>query len=427
MPVKTLVYPTIEARNIEKKTFLLHLISQLLTGVSLGILLLQDVILKKSLAASDLQVTVLIFMTSSSFLFSIYGVEIINRSVNRQRAITILGVVSKVFLIAIPLFESAGYFIFCIAVMSYVEALLKPAWSTVYKHNYTDQNRSKYYSYASSLSVVVLLLVSIVIGYALDVNYALYKIFFPAAGVVDIIVYYNLSRMVKLSSVEQNIPKDNFGAGISRRLLKDILVLPVRNLKRIFRENKNFRRFEEFFFIYGVANMIGSTLLPIYLVSDLKLSYTPISLAKGMIFHSALILLTPVMGRIHGIGNPMKFCGRLFFVLMCFPLLMLATKYLAGSVISGQSLLYISFFVFGVGMSGVTISWNLSSLYYAPASEVSNYQAVHITLTGVRGLVSPVIGYIVLTVFSIEIAFGVSAVLYGVAGVMMLKEYRKRK
>jgi len=76
-------------------------------------------------------------------------------------------------------------------------------------------------------------------------------------------------------------------------------------------------------------------------------------------------------------------------------------------------------------MSGITISWNLSSIYYAPSMEVANYQAVHITLTGVRGIFAPFIGYMILKLVSIEATFIVSSLFFLFAGAMMLRESRK--
>ncbi len=159
---------------------------------------------------------------------------------------------------------------------------------------------------------------------------------------------------------------------------------------------------------------------------NLNLEYTPISIAKGLVFYTATILFTPVMGRIHGVGNPTKFCGYLFLSLIFYPLLMLSIKYFGidNHIISPESLLYFTFFFFGIVMSGVTMSWNLSSIYYAPHSEVANYQAVHITLTGVRGSFAPFIGYLILKFISIEATFIVSSFFFLLAGIMMLRESR---
>ncbi|MEO8665545.1 MAG: MFS transporter [Ignavibacteria bacterium] len=403
--------------------------SQVFNGLSFGILMLQDVILKKSLLASDFQVTFLIFLTSSAFLFSIYGTELINRSNNQARTIIGMAVISRMFLFLIPFFETPNFFIFCIAAMSYTDSLIKPSWNTVFKHNYTSEKRSVLYSYASSLYTVIVLIVTTLLGYLLDLNYELYKVFYPLAGLFDILAYINLAKMISIGrSIEHNF-HDKFKGVISGKLIKDIIILPVRNLIRIFKENKPFFRFEINFFLYGMAFMIASPAVPIFLVQTLNLDYAPISVAKGLVFYAATILFTPIMGKIHGTGNPTKFCGYLFLALVFYPLLMLSIKYFGSDnhLISPEVLLYFTYFFFGVVMSGVTLSWNLSSIYYAPHSEVANYQAVHITLTGVRGSFAPFIGYLILKYISIEATFIVSAILFLIAGFMMMKESRKHR
>ncbi len=395
--------------------------------MAFGILMLQDVILKKSLLASDFQVTLLIFLTSSAFLFSIYGPEIINRSNNQSRMIISMAVFSRFFLIIIPLFETPVFFIFCIAAMSYTDSLIKPAWNAVFKHNYTSERRSTLYSYASSLLTITTLLVTTLLGYLLDIDFRLYKILFPVAGLFDIMAYINLAKMISIGKLNEHNSDNKFTGKISFALFKDILILPVRNLLRIFRDNKPFYRFEIYFFLYGMAFMIASPAVPIFMVQTLHLDYSSISVARGLVFYTATILFTPVMGRLHGTGNPTRFCGYLFLALILYPLLMLSIKYLGvdRNIVSPDTLLYITFFFFGVFMSGITISWNLSSIYYAPSMEVANYQAVHITLTGVRGVFAPFIGYMILKLVSIEATFIVSSMFFLFAGVMMLRESRK--
>jgi hypothetical protein len=395
-------------------------------GLSFGILMLQDVILKKSLLASDFQVTMLIFLTSSAFLFSIYGTEIINRSADPAKTIVLMAVISRLFIFIIPLYSTPNFFVFCIAAMSYLDSLIKPSWNTVFKHNYSDSRRSSLYSYASSLYTIIVLIVTTILGYLLDINYELYKILFPLAGIFDVMSYVSLARMIRMSEKMNAYPHKYADNRMSLKLFRDITIIPVRNMLRIFRENKPFFRFESYFFMYGMAFMIASPAVPIFLVEDLKLSYSPISIAKGLVFYTATILFTPVMGRLHGTGNPTKFCGYLFLFLMFYPLSMMSVKYLPSvfSFMTADFMLYFTFFIYGVLMSGVTLSWNLSTIYYAPHFQAANYQSVHITLTGVRGLFSPFIGYLILRYISIEATFIVSSMIFLLAGIMMLRESR---
>ena len=421
------VYVIPALRLLEKRTFSLHMLSNVFMGLSFGILMLQDVILKKSLLASDFQVTILIFLTSSAFLFSIFGTEIIHRSPNPSRTIVIMAVISRLFLFIIPLYDTPNFFVFCIAGMSYLDSLIKPSWNTVFKHNYSDVKRSSLYSYASSLYTIIVLIVTTFLGYLLDINYQLYKILFPIAGVFDVLSYISLAKMIKMGQKLKMIPEGGIKTSMSFDIIKDILILPVKNMLRIFKDNKPFFRFELYFFLYGMAFMIASPAVPIYLVEVLQLNYSPISIAKGLVFYTATIMFTPLMGRLHGNGNPTRFCGYLFLFLLFYPLSMMGVKYIPGmiSFITPDVMLYFTYFMFGILMSGITMSWNLSTIYYAPHLQEANYQSVHITLTGVRGLFSPFIGYLILKYISIEATFIVSSLIFLLAGIMMLRESRR--
>lgn len=389
--------------------------------------LLQDIILKKSLSGSDFQVMILSLLVSSAFLVSIYGSELVNRSYNRAKTILLLGTTAKFFLIILPLIDNTVFYIACIAIAAYVDSMLLPVWNIIFKHNYTETRRSRLYSYATTLQTIIILIVTTIFGYYLDLDNGLYKIMFPVAGICGIAVYYNLAKMISLSGDDYAGKIKRRRSRFSFRLIKDILALPYRSIVRVFKINPPFMRFEAYFFLYGMAFMVLSPVIPVFLVDDLQLSYSPISFAKGMVFHSALILFTPLMGRFHGIGNPNKFCGYAFSILALFPLILTSAKYfvLPGLMLDKEMIVYISFFVFGLAMSGVTIAWSLSSIYYAPKSEVSNYQAVHITLTGVRGIFSPALGYLVMIAFNIQYSFYLAAFLFLLGGVLMFRESRK--
>jgi hypothetical protein len=400
------------------------MISQFFNGIALGIALLQDVILKKTLEGSDFQILLLSFLVCTAFLVSIYGAEIINRSANRSSTIIKMGFASKVSFLLIPLFDAPGFFIACIAVSAYIDSMLLSSWNIVFKHNYREEKRSRLFSYATSLQIIMILISSTVFGYFLDKNNNLYKLCFPLAGILGMLTYYNLAKMIGLSMDDYISGKKIHSRSYSFKLLKDIILLPARNTLRILKTDKPYLRFETFFFLYGMAFMVISPAIPIYLVDYIKMDYTEISFARGLLFHSALILFTPIMGRHHGHGNPTRFCGKVFLIIVSYPLLLITANYAGnfGFISGGAGMVYLASFIFGIGMSGVMIAWALSSIYYAPKYQESNYQAVHIALTGLRGVFSPALGYAVMKIFAIEYTFVLSALLFLSGGLLMLRE-----
>ena len=53
--------------------------------------------------------------------------------------------------------------------------------------------------------------------------------------------------------------------------------------------------------------------------------------------------------------------------------------------------------IHAIGNGGGTINWLTGSLYFAPAEHISLYNAVHVGLTGIRGLVAPLVGLFLLS------------------------------
>ena len=411
-----------DTKILEKKTFTLHLISQIFNGLAIGIIVLQDIILKKSLGGSNFHVMLLMVIISSAFLFSIYGSEIVNRSYNRAKTIIILGIAGNISYLILPLFSNPIYYIACLSIHAIFDSLLLSIWNIAFKHNYTNENRSRYYSYVSAVQLFLTLVVLTIFGYFLDINYELYKFAFPIAGIFGIITYINLAKMISLSMDDYKGKVNKLKSYFTLSDYKDIIMLPGKELLRILKNNPAFLRFEAYFFLYGMAFMVLSPVVPVFLVDNLHLSYTPISIAKGLVFQSTLIIFTPIMGKHHGTGNPARFCAFVFVMLALFPLTLLSANYINFET---TVIVYISHFFYGFAMSGISIAWALSSIYYSPPNEVSNYQAAHITLTGVRGLFSPALGYLVMSIFAIEYTFILSALLLFIGGYLMLKESKR--
>src|SRR4030095_5838482 len=236
-------------------------------------------------------------------------------------------------------------------------------WNVVFRHNYSETKRNSYYSYATSLYTVALLIISVVLGRLLDIDYRVYKIFFPIAGICDIISYANLAKMVRFRMHVHAGFKTKVKGEFNFKLLKDILILPIRSTKKIFKDNPAFLRFESVFFIYCIALMITSPALPIYLVQSLHLDYSPISVARGFVFHTAIIMFTPFMGNFERTLKPAKFCGYLFLILSLYPTGLILMNFVKPEMTIFA--LNSTFFIFGLGMSGINIAWTLSSIYYA--------------------------------------------------------------
>ncbi|HFB65912.1 MAG TPA: MFS transporter [Aeromonadales bacterium] len=66
--------------------------------------------------------------------------------------------------------------------------------------------------------------------------------------------------------------------------------------------------------------------------------------------------------------------------------------YTLASILNAPWLLWPASFTFGTAVAGAVLGWNLGHHDFTTAERASQYMAVHVTLTGVRGLIMPIIG-----------------------------------
>ncbi|HNT28180.1 MAG TPA: MFS transporter, partial [bacterium] len=188
------------------------------------------------------------------------------------------------------------------------------------------------------------------------------------------------------------------------------------------RENAPFRRFEAAFFTYGSGFMVVLPAMPILLVDHLNLSYSVVSFGRGVMSAIFLIIFTPLLGRVLDRRDPVFLSMVSFFTLIAYPTLLIAAWFLRGAA---EPLFYLSFAAFGIAMAGVTLTWNVGPMYFAATpQEIPRLMSVHVTLTGLRGLLVPILGYFLLKI-GVLAPFVASAGFFFSAALMMRRQARR--
>ena len=150
-------------------------------------------------------------------------------------------------------------------------------------------------------------------------------------------------------------------------------------------------------------------------------------MAKGILSQIGMLLLSPVLGKLHDKMHPLKYIGFSFALLMVFPLLFVLSSIWAGESAIAVAIVFLAYSIFGVAMTGVNMAWNMSSIFFAGTQDAAMYQSVHVTLSGVRGLMAPVLGFALLRLVSIESVFIVAAGFLATASFMSFRDYHRIK
>jgi hypothetical protein len=95
--------------------------------------------------------------------------------------------------------------------------------------------------------------------------------------------------------------------------------------------------------------------------------------------------------------------------------------------------LWIGAAIRGIGFGGGVLAWNLGHQDYAPVEQSARYMGLHVTLTGIRGLLAPAFGmalYSVLLQSNFQagpIVFYVGALLSAIGGIGFIFLAKARK
>jgi MFS family permease len=193
---------------------------------------------------------------------------------------------------------------------------------------------------------------------------------------------------------------------------------PLTALRHV-KEDRVFRWTLVSWMLLGFANLAMFPLRTEYLASDpskhgLGLAPDQVSLYTAVIPNLARLVFNPIWGPLFDRMN--------FFKLR----IILNTGFMLGflSFFTGNGTLglVIGAILFGISNAGADVVWNLWVTKIATPEKTAEYMAVHSFLTGVRGVIAPVLAFQLTTVTSIgNIAAGCS-ILVILASALLWKE-----
>lgn len=375
---------------------------------------------KKSLGASDWQITLLMMVAPLCFLLSIYWAELI-RVVTRWRRLFLLAAGFGILPLALMApFGSMPVLLSLLLLYELGNSLTIPLRNRVMQANYPAARRSRIYSRLAALSSGLILLASWPAGRFLDAAPGNWRWIFLAAagcGILERLIWH---RMPDNPDYAHQRPALSSPDWMGRLPAWHLWSQPLQRMRRVLDSNRDFARWEAQFMIYGLAFFIISTVQPGYLVEGLGLNYTQISVGQLALLRLGGAVMLPVMGHYHDRYNPAAFCARVFFILAFFPLLLSLCIWLPAGL--RMVPFYLAFLLQGMAMSGVAVAWSMSSLVFAGQEDGALYQGIHVTLTGFRGLLGPLLGLLIKQTLGWSAAFWIAGGLLFLAAALMQRQ-----
>jgi len=413
---------------VEKKTFRLHFIHSILEGVILGLLALNEYIFVRSVGGSEFLLSILFSITVFVLVFSLLSHEFLKRYRNKKKLLIYTAFITRLPLIFFLFFPSdvqkiAGnqayhYFFLGIFFFFYsFQPIVLPLINLFLKSNYSQANFGKLYGLSTMGNKIVMLIITFLFGLLLDIDMTAFKYIYPFMGVLGVYSIYILSK----------IRIDGANIEYEKKHIKRVIIDSFTNTYAVLKENRPFLRFQISFMLYGFAFMITNVLVTIFYDQVLQLNYSSTAFYKNF-YNTIAIVTLPFFGNLIGKMRIDKFTNMTFIWMLIYVMFTAISQYVSNGIVVFEIrivfMLILAGISYGLFASTMSLLWSIGSAYFCTPEDAATYQAIHLTLTGIRGCIAPFIGVFIYAQFGFTIAFLISIFLL-VLGVVFTKFSRK--
>ena len=393
----------------EKQTFSLHLGYSFIEGILAGLIALNEFVFVKSLLGSGYQLGVLFQFTVVVFLLLIFFNEFLKRIKNKKQLLRRTAILTRLPLALLFFFprspeqltgDSVYHYIFLGIFLIYYLAnpVIFPTINLFLKTSYRHENFGRYYSYATTLNKVVMMVTTFLYGWALDMNNYIFVYIFPVAALLGMVSVYLLSR----------IPYDNDTTEPPKQTIWEGIRQSVVEMKNILLRDIPYRHYQVGFMFYGFGFMTSAMVIVLFFDQALGLNYSSVAFYRNS-YNLLAIVLLPFFGKLIGNMDPRRFAAISFSSMALFILSLIISQYFREFTVIWDIMLYralILYIVFhGIFAATMSLTWSIGSAYFCQPSEAATYHAIHLGLTAVRALVAPLLGIFFYETWGFNTAF----------------------
>ncbi len=157
--------------------------------------------------------------------------------------------------------------------------------------------------------------------------------------------------------------------------------------RQILREDAPFRSYMFWMSLYGSGNLMMTAQLVVLFSDRLHLSSLRQILLLTVVPLLLMPLFLPAWARLFDRGHIIEYRSR-----QCWALVAAIVLVTLGVMLRVQGLLWLGALLIGISYAGANLGWNLGHNDFASPGRAQHYMGVHVTLTGVRGLIAPALG-----------------------------------
>lgn len=248
--------------------------------------------------------------------------------------------------------------------------------SNIWRANYPRYVRAKVTAKMTTLAALTMAPAAFIAGWALDKQFAAFQWLCIGFGLFAALGAFRY-RLLKVRHHNKEIMREkSLPSSMS-----------IKKMLGLLKENRPFAKYMLSMFTLGSGNLMIMTLLIIYLNEYTQLGETSQVLITLAIPLAMIPLAVSYWARLLDANHIFHFRRiHSWFFVGVIALLLLAQ-------LSGlEFIFFIAAVLYGLSIAGGSVGWNLGHNDFVGKARPMEYMAVHVSLTGLRGLIAPLLG-----------------------------------
>jgi MFS family permease len=252
--------------------------------------------------------------------------------------------------------------------------------STVWAANYPTSDRARVAGKITTIQVELVALAGLIIGRAMELDEEAFHIIPPLFAGIGLIGVWRYSgirvRQRRILRAAEHRSTESDGA-------------PSLNPVALWRVLTNDKRFGAFMLcqmFIGIGNLMLAPVITVMLRDRFGIGYSGVIIAHTIPL-AVMPLFIPLWARLLDRVHIIWFRSIHSWIFVAA-----AGTYFFAAAFEIPQLLYLASVIRGIAFGGGALAWTLGHLDFAPQERASQYMGVHVTLTGLRGLIAPLLG-----------------------------------
>lgn len=266
--------------------------------------------------------------------------------------------------------------------------------SVLWRANYPREDRARITGKLITIQTSIVAVVGYGLGKCMDWNESSFRVLYPAAIGCALIGVWAFSRIRVRRPFLMKSEREHERTGETHEALPPIALLAIWGatisaMARVLREDFAFRGYMVCMFVMGISNLAVQAPLIQMVTDQFKMQYATSIVVLQSIPFILIPLTIPLWARYFDRVHVIRFRSLHSWVFVFAHLLTFLAGYL-GSV----TLLIAAQVARGIGFGGGALAWNIGHNDFSSHRDAGLYMTVHVTLTGIRGLIGAYTGII---------------------------------